>query len=249
MVAAGRSGEAALYGTEDGGRSKRTTRQRNCGDCATRDRCLIGSLPQAATGLGPAVRERTFGKGEMLSRQGDKATHFRLVKLGTVFVCRGTATGAVRPVAIAGRGMVMGLCGYLRQPNQVSIVADTSGRCCELPLETIQSLASNDPNFRENLGKAYSDNFGLIARWAEAVGRRSVTAQVAASLQVLMDDQRSVNVIIPSHTALAQLLGTTRETVARSLAALEADGLLRRDGMRRCEVRPDALREWLGAQP
>jgi CRP-like cAMP-binding protein len=223
-------------------------RRDTCGECATRDRCIMGSLPQAGAGIGPARRERPFQQGEAVTREGELSRHLRIVKVGWVFLCRTRLDGSARPVAIAGRGAMLGSFSYMRQPNPVSAVTGSSVRACEFGTEQIQSLASNDPGFRQRLEKVFCDNVGLVAAWSEATGYRTVTAQVAASVQLLAAQQRSTSVAIPSHTALASLLGTTRESVARALAGLESAGYLLRKSQGRCEVFPGPLREWLTAQ-
>lgn len=223
-------------------------RRDTCGECATRDRCIMGSLPQADAGIGPVRRERPFQKGEVATREGELSRHVRIVKVGWVFLCRTRLDGSARPVAIAGRGAVLGSFGYFRQPNPVSAITGSSARVCEFATERIQSLASNDPGFRQRLEKVFCDGVGLVVAWAEVTGHRTVMAQVAASVQLLAAQQRTTAVAIPSHTALASLLGTTRESVARALASLESAGYLLRKSHGRCEVFPGPLREWLTAQ-
>lgn len=220
-----------------------------CADCATRPLCIVGSLPQAAAaGLGPQVRERTFRQGDLLSRQGDTASHFKILKVGMVYLCREDIDGLTRPVAVGGRGNVFGICSFLQMPNQVSVVAATSGRYCEIATERVESLVHNDRGFRDRLGRIYAESIGHFAKWANALGRRSVPAQVGASLLLLAESQRSDSLTLPPHTALAELLGTTRESVARALASLEAAGCLMRNGLRRCDLYPEAMRDWLGRQ-
>lgn len=216
-----------------------------CAICATREQCLIGGLPRAAAELGPQVREGSFRQGDTLLQESDRTAHLRLLKVGTVFVCRTRRDGTVQPLGIAARGMVFGLCGYAGQPNQISAVASTSGRYCEIPLELVESLAQHDPVFRERVGKGFTDNVGFMARWAQLRGHRGVVAQVAGSLSLIMDEQRTEAIDVPSHTAVARMLGTTRESVARAIALLEAGGCLVRTGPRRCEIRASRLREWL----
>jgi CRP/FNR family cyclic AMP-dependent transcriptional regulator len=181
----------------------------------------------------------------MLSREGDVASHFKLIKIGTVFLCRNAPEGASRPVAVSGRGTAFGIFSYLNLPNQVSVVAGSSGRYCEIAAERIQSLACNDKSFRARLEKVYVDTVGVLASWAEAIGRGSILTRVAASLLLLADNQRSTVITIPSHTALAETLGTTRESVARALAMLEASESVLRKSPRRCEIFPELLRERL----
>lgn len=225
------------------------TARGRCADCATRALCIVGSLPQAAAaGLGPQMRERTFRQGDLLSRQGDRASHFKILKVGMVYLCREDIDGLTRPVAVGGRGNVFGICSFLQMPNQVTVVAATSGRYCEIATERVESLVHNDRAFRDRLGRIYAESIGHFAKWANALGRRSVPAQVGATLLLLAESQHTDSITLPPHTALAELLGTTRESVARALATLEAAGGVLRNGLRRCEIYPEVLRAWLSGQ-
>jgi CRP-like cAMP-binding protein len=219
----------------------------NCGQCITREHCLIGALPQSVAGLGPGLRERSFQRGDMLLREGEREARLRIVKVGTVFVCRDQFGGSVHPLGIGARGMVLGLCGYAKQPNQTSVIASTAGRYCEIPVPSVEALAQNDPVFRERLGKAFTDNIAFMARWAQLRGHRGVMAQVAGSVALIAEEQRTDAIDVPSHMAFARMLGTTRESVARAMAALERAGCLVRTAARRCTVNAQALRVWLAA--
>ena len=55
-------------------------------------------------------------------------------------------------------------------------------------------------------------------------------------LQLYAREQRSQAIRLPSHVALAALLSTTRETIARSLRQLEAAGHILRHDRWHCEV-------------
>lgn len=184
----------------------------------------------------------------MAAREGEVSRHVRIVKVGWVFLCRTRLDGAPRPVAIAGQGSVLGFFGQFGRPDAVSAITGSSCRVCEFATERMQSLARNDPSFRQRIDEVFCDTFDLLAAWAEATSHRTVMAQVAASVQLLAAQQRSMAIAIPSHIALANLLGTTRESVARALASLESAGYLVRKSSRRCDVSPGPLRDWLTRQ-
>ena len=57
---------------------------------------------------------------------------------------------------------------------------------------------------------------------------RGLPRQLAASMLLLAQQQGTRTVLLPSQVALAALLSTSRESVARTLARLELDGHLRR---------------------
>jgi len=222
-------------------------RDAGCTDCATRNLCPVGSLPDDVAARLPPRRERRFGSGEKLLQEGLDARQLQVVKVGAVFMHRNDARGKARPLAFCGRGTVLGMFAFLLQPNQSSVVAATAGRVCEIAMDSVRSLGDASVAFRERLGQAFGSNFSLIAQWRQAAAHRNVLAQVGASLEILADQQASSIVALPGHTALAELLGTTRESVARALAGLEARGCVQRDA-HTCVVDRAALRAWLVSQ-
>jgi len=71
--------------------------------------------------------------------------------------------------------------------------------------------------------------------------KRSSALAGAAVLLLLGDASQAPVVQLPSHTALAELLGTRRESIARALRSLESEGGIRRHERKRCEVQRDRL--------
>lgn len=226
-------------------RDRKPASQTDCANCAARWVCSIGSQPQAAAAIGPALRERSFKSGDTLVRQGEMGQHVRIVKVGTVFYCRDDTNGQPRPVALYGRGAMPGLASFAGRKHVVTVVANTSGRYCEIHVEHLQSLAQNDPGFLTRLAQAHSDNAERMAQWAAVIAHRTVVSQVAASVLLLQEVEHSTRITIPSHAALASLLGTTRESVARALTVLENEGCLTRKPARHCDVAVEPLRAWL----
>lgn len=225
-------------------------RSGKCVDCASYQFCIIRGLSRTdPVDAGALFKEHSFKKGEILSREGEHVNHLRVVKVGTVYLCRSGSSGRINPIAIFGQGTVVGMCSYFGQPNQVAVVAGSSGRYCEISTELMVSLARNDQKIWDQIGLVHSVTFGLLAKWAEAISRPNISGRVANSLRLLMEVHRSSTVPLPSHTALAHLLGTTRESVARALAMLEAEGCITRRGSRCCEVMQESLSQWLSRQP
>jgi DNA-binding GntR family transcriptional regulator len=63
-----------------------------------------------------------------------------------------------------------------------------------------------------------------------------VVNQLAYVVVLLADANRTPVVELPTHSALAELLGTTRETIARALGTLQSEGGIRRLERKHCEV-------------
>jgi CRP-like cAMP-binding protein len=191
--------------------------------------CLIGQLPRVRQErLDPCISEVEFRKGDVLQAEGIDTDVVRIIKLGTVMLSRQGPDGVARPVAIVGRGELLGQWRLLDQPTQVGAVALSIGRVCELPVEALRGPLLQDPQFRAVLHGGMAQSFARLADWSQLMRLRGLPRQLVAALLLLGEAQGTSAVRLPSHVALATLLNTTRESVARTLRQLELAGHLRR---------------------
>lgn len=203
--------------------------------CATRSTCLLNVVPLAnAELLAPFIRERPFSKSDLLQQQGDVATHISIVKLGTVMGLRRGPDGTERPVALFGRGQLMGAYALLGQRNQLSGLALSSGRVCEISISDLYRQGVADRQFLESVYTMIIASVGHLADWAQVMRVKGVQQQLMLALRLLSKAQGSPLIRLPSHVALAALLSTTRETVARSLRQLANEGWLVRQDRWHC---------------
>lgn len=218
--------------------------QKRCMDCACRELCPVGKLPlPEREGFAPLMREFSFRKGQVLAEQGELSISLRIVKTGTLLVQRRSREGRQRVIALAGRGQTLGTFALLAQPNLLTCVSATAGRWCELDFATARGQGVLSSRFMSGLALAHMHEFGKLTDWAHVMRMGGARDQLWAALQLLSIEQGSRCVRLPSQTVLAELLGTTRETVARSLRALEANQQLVRRDRWHCELRIDVSDE------
>lgn len=200
-----------------------------CQVCAARQNCLIGRLPRARqVRIDPWISEVEFHKGDTLQAEGAATEVVRTIKLGTVMLTREGPDSVARPVAIVGRGHLLGQWRLLDQPTQVGALALSTGRVCELPVASLGGPLLQDPVFLNALHSGMAHTFARLADWSQVVRLRGLPRQLVATLLLLSEAQGASAVRLPSHVALAAVLNTTRESVARTLRQLETDGHLRR---------------------
>lgn len=200
-----------------------------CQVCAARLNCLIGRLPRSRqVRLDPLISEVEFCKGEALQAEGAINEVVRTVKLGTVMLTRQGPDGVARPVAIVGRGHLLGQWRLLDQPTQVGALALSTGRVCELPVAALGGPLMQEPFFLDTLQSSMAHSYARLADWSQVLRLRGLRRQMMAALMLLGEAQGAGAVRLPSHVALAALLNTARESVARTLRQLETDGHLRR---------------------
>jgi len=223
----------------------------DCRDCATASNCVLGQLDETQLAFVAAnLRERVFSRGETLLEEGRTSSHLRFIKLGTAIVHRRGLDGRSRPIGVMRRGCAIGLFGAVDRPNQITGVALTRVRVCELPVEALRELGhhGNLP-LTQHLLNALVENFAALASWSEAMRVPGVSNQLACVALLLADACDGASVELPSQDALARLLGTRRESIARGLKTLEIEGGIRRLDRKRCEVNRSGLLGRLARQP
>lgn len=219
----------------------------DCRGCATRSICFLGKLPRPDLDvLQLQIHKQNFHRNDVLCIEAEVASSLKIVKLGTVFGYRLGMDGHRRPIGIAGRGAVFGIFSFYGQPNQASAIAVSTGRICEIPVAVLKEHAAVSSVLREQLLLTVVRSYGAALTWSEAMRLRGVVNQLAYTVLLLGDAQNNTVIELPTHTALAALLGTTRETIVRALTALEVDGAVRRLERKKFELFEARLTERLG---
>jgi CRP-like cAMP-binding protein len=209
----------------------------NCADCAIRASCTLNRLEsEERARIVPQVRERTFHRGDVLLEEGRTASVVRFVKLGVVFGYRRGLDGGSRPIGVVSRGGALGLFGTFAMPNQTTCIALTTVRVCEVSVADLRSMNTCNSNLVVQITRSVTEMFAAVTSWSEVMRLQGLVNQLAYVLLLLADSSHSSVVQLPSHSALAELLGTRRESIARALRSLESDGAIRRHERKRCEV-------------
>lgn len=211
---------------------------KGCPACACQAQCLLGRQRDAVRSRwAPHVAERAFRKGERLQQQGETACTIQVVKVGTALALRSGDDGVERPVGMFGAGQLLGGMALLQRPETLSCQALSAGRVCEVAVAAVGRQGLADSEFLLGLTWDCADTNALLADWARVVRIRSVAGQLAGTLLQLAALQRSTLVRLPSHTVLAALLATTRETIARTLRQLDQRQCVVRRDRWHCEIR------------
>lgn len=211
--------------------------QSACAQCATRQVCLLGGLPaEKLLLLDDVIEERPFSKQALLEVEGRPAQRIAIVKLGTVMATRCGSHGQPQPVALFGRGRVLGQYGVYGHAEQLGATALSSGRLCTVQTADLYRMGLVDRLFHERLQTQIVRYYGRLADWSRVMRFKGIPRQLHACLVLFAQEQGHRTLRLPSHIALAALLSTTRETIARTLRQLEQDGLLTRTDRWHCEV-------------
>lgn len=194
---------------------------------------------------------RSFPGATRVFHEGDSSDACYIVSEGTFRVTREHSDGRAITLATLGPGEIFGelamLDGDKRSASAESI---TDGTLLALPASDVRSLLSRNPEIALKLVA------GLVRRLRAANMRLSrqsfqtVPSRVAGILAQLsredQDGDETAEVTIRmNQTDLAQLAGTSRESVSRFLAELERAGVVRSGRGRVTVLEPQKLRNYI----
>ena len=208
-----------------------------CPQCATLSMCLMGCLPAASRELlAPCVEESHFAKGDLLLPEGQVAQQVSIVKIGAVMGSRQGSDGHAHPVALFGRGKTLGEYAIYGHREQISVIALSAGRICRMDVPEFYRLGVVDRKFHACVQTRIVRSHGRLADWSRVMRIKGLQQKLLAALHLYASEQRSRVMRLPSHVALASLLSTTRETIARSLRQLEEGAHILRHDRWHCEI-------------
>ena len=183
-------------------------------------------------------------------RTGEKCTGLHLILDGLVKIYRASPDGRQQIVLLEGAGGILALAPVLDEGSQVGS-ADTLRPTTTLFLsrDDFLQLHAQHPDFRDAVGIEMARRFRTTVALLETIALKPVPARVATRLIELaasndaLDGVRSFNLVL-SQDELAHALGTSRESIARSLGDMRTAGVIEQ---RRSLIRvldPQALIEW-----
>jgi CRP/FNR family cyclic AMP-dependent transcriptional regulator len=199
---------------------------------------------------------RRFPAGTRVFHEGDDSDACYIVKEGSFRVTREHSDGRAITLATLGAGEIFGELAMLDgDKRSASAEALTEGELLALPANDVRALLARHPEISLKLVA------GLVRRLRAANVRLSrqsfhtVPSRVAGILAQLSrdaqdngggDGETSEEVTIQmNQTDLAQLAGTSRESVSRFLAELERAGVVRSGRGRVTVLDPSKLRNYI----
>jgi CRP/FNR family transcriptional regulator len=194
---------------------------------------------------------RSFPAGTRVFHEGDSSDACYIVKSGSFRVTREHSDGRAITLATLGPGEIFGELAMLDgDKRSASAEALSDGELLALPAGDVRALLARHPEIALKLVA------GLVRRLRAAnvrISRQSfqtVPSRVAGILAQLSREAQDGNgsgevTIRMNQTDLAQLAGTSRESVSRFLAELERAGVVRAGRGRVTVLDPPKLRNYI----
>jgi len=194
---------------------------------------------------------RSFPAGVRVFHEGDHSDACYLVRRGDLRVTREHPDGRAIALATLGPGDLFGELAMLDgEARSASVETLTDSELLALPAADVRRLLADHPDISVKLIAALTKR---LRETNERVARQSfqtVPSRVAGVLtQLITEESATVGgqgiTIRMTQADLAQLAGTSRESVSRFLATLERAGVVRVGRGRVTVVEPRRLRAYI----
>ena len=187
---------------------------------------IFGRLAQRNKAVGESMMVRSFDAGALIGEAGEMSESVFLVASGRVQLYRSTRDGRRFVIATLGRGSMFGEDSLLG-----GVGPDTSAVALEpctiwaMPRQRAQEISSDDPMFGFGLMQAMGQRVVEAENRLEQMAYSTIAARLAALLLELeVDDAKGV--VHATHQELADMLGTWRETISKTLQDFRHRGLV-----------------------
>jgi CRP/FNR family transcriptional regulator len=202
---------------------------------------------------------RSFPAGTRVFHEGDHSDACYIVREGSFRVTREHSDGRAITLATLGIGDIFGELAMLDgEVRSASVEALTDGELLALPAGEVRALLARHPDITVKLIAALVRRLRTANERISRQSFQTVPSRVAGVLLQLVAEESSratedesaaaeeAGVTIRMNQAdLAQLAGTSRESVSRFLADLERSGIVRPGRGRVAVLEPERLRNYI----
>ena len=213
----------------------------------------LRGLPEALLlELASRVASRTLEAGDVVFRAGETATSFTFVVSGLVKVVRSLPDGTSSIVGLFGPRDSVGDAAVLGRSTYPASALVASDRATVLRVDATPVLDSmaRDPSVAAAVNRALLDHTAALQAKIAVLTAGSAEQRVATLLLLLAerfgDEDESGSTLIPlalSRPELASLVGTTPETVIRTLTRFKKAGWVVTEAEGLAIHAPEKLRE------
>lgn len=219
-----------------------------CNGC-TNDHC-IRNVPLFATlnrdamhALTAQMAHKTFKKGEVLVREGDRPLGFTVIREGSAKAYRTTVDGREQILYIFPENDYFG-ARFLFTEEEVpySVEALEETKVCILSKEQFSSLLLEHSTVALQIIEAMANRMSRLELVLQSMGGRNAELRIASLLLEFKDTYAkmvdgSLEITLPlSREGLANYLGLARETLSRKIAQLEEDGIIKSVGAKTIRI-------------
>lgn len=187
---------------------------------------IFGRLAQLNKDVGEAMLVRSFQAGETVSQADEMARSLFLIAGGRVQLYRITRDGRRFVIATLGPGSMFGEASLLggEGPNTLAVALEPC-TVWIMPRQKALEISSTDAMFGFGLMQAMGQRVMEAENRLEQVAYSTIASRLAALLLELAGADPQ-GVVRATHQELADMLGTWRETISKTLQDFRQRGLV-----------------------
>ncbi len=211
-----------------------TLKQTECITCRVRGCSVLDSCEaETLTAISTYKISKKIKKGERLFSEGDPVTGICLIKKGFIKVELNGKQGRPLILRIAGRGSIFGhrlFEGHTH--NTFSATAASEVQYCYIAYDLFHDITCKSPLLQQHLISKVLDELEGIEKKAIYLAHKSVREKVAETLLSLArtyeygQKEQGFRISL-CRQDIADLAGTTKEQVSKTLKDFEKEGLLK----------------------
>ncbi|WP_309397705.1 Crp/Fnr family transcriptional regulator [Cerasicoccus maritimus] len=183
--------------------------------------------------LAAACETKQVGRGEVIFLEGVAAVGFYVVATGQVKIYKSNAEGREKILHIFGPGESFAEVPVFHgDPYPASAMAMKASEVLCFPRARFVEIIEQHPSLSMNMLANFAQKLRRFSMQIENLALREVPARLASHLIYLSESQKRTDAVtlrVPKGQ-LANLLGTTPETLSRVLGRLEESGVIRSEG-------------------
>jgi CRP-like cAMP-binding protein len=201
----------------------------NCEHCHTRKRSLFCTLKeQQLEFIDKSKFQTRYKPGQYLFYSGNPATGIFCITSGTIKLESTDPSGKSHLIQIFSAGCLIGYRAlFSEEPYQSSAIVIEDAEVCYIPKSTLLELIKQDPSLAMNFLMQLSNDFRLMEQRLQRVSSHSAAERIAEALLFLRENFNEKNW---TRKEIAEWASTTPETVIRTLADFETEGLIEQKG-------------------
>ncbi|WP_066632768.1 Crp/Fnr family transcriptional regulator [Desulfolucanica intricata] len=189
------------------------------------------------------IQKKEYKKGNVLFMRGDQANHLYIVRYGRVKLYEASKDGRQQIVRILERGDFFGeLSLFKDECHLLNAEALEDTGLCLLPREDLKNLIRQNPEMSLSIMQAMSKRLAYSEKFIGDLTLKNVEERLASWLMVMAEKEgvstlQGIRISINlSRQEVANLLGTTIETVSRKLTKLQSEGIIAIEGQKNITI-------------
>lgn len=210
----------------------------NCVTCPVREQHLFCDLSiHAAQRLNEITSTAVYPKGTMLFIEGQKPRGVFVLCVGRVKLSTASREGKTVITQISDHGDVLGLNAVVsNRPYEVTAEMMEAGQANFIPRDTFRQFMKDNPEVASGVARVLSRSYFTAYEEIRTLGLTASPSEKFAKFLLSSSTQRtqpngsSHVTLTMTHEEIAEIIGTTRETVSRLFSGFKKRKLIELKG-------------------